>query len=327
MNTLTIDLERFKGKKIVVTGCAGFIGSHITDALLDAGAIVIGIDNLYNGLMSNLEEYALKNPNFTFYQADIRDTSFLIKIFKDIDLVYHKAAFISVHQSINMPEFCNEVNVNGTINVLNAARINDVEQVIFASSAALYADDLEVPKHEKMMRYPKTPYGVSKLAGESYMLSYFETYGLKTTCLRYFNVYGIRQRQTEYAGVLALFLGGILKEGKQPTIFGDGTQTRDFVYIKDVVKANLIVAYNLNAAGEIFNVATGSPIDINSLTQLVLKYTEREEINILYGPKRQGDILHSYADISKIREKIGFEPDYDIKAGVSEYITQLKNKL
>lgn len=317
-----MNLEKFKDKKVIVTGCAGFIGSHLTDSILDAGAKVIGIDNLYNGLMINLEN-ALKNPNFKFYQADVRDSSFLIEIFNGVDLVYHEGAFISVQQSIKMPELCNDVNVNGTINVLNAARINDVDQVIFASSAALYSDDLELPKHERMFRNPNTPYGVSKLAGETYLLSFYKTYGLKTTPLRYFNVYGPRQRNTEYAGVMALFIENILRYSKEPTIFGTGEQTRDFVYVKDVVKANLMVAYHPKAAGEIFNVATGNPIDINSLTKLIIKYTEREDLNINYGPERPGDILHSYADISKIKNLIGYKPDYSIEKGISEYISRL----
>ena len=228
--------------------------------------------------------------------------------------------------SIQMPEYCNDVNVSGTVNVLNAARINDVDQVIFASSAALYSDDLELPKHEKMFRNPNTPYGVSKLAGEVYLTTYYKTYGLKTTPLRYFNVYGPRQRQTEYAGVMALFIGNILSHNKQPIIFGDGTQTRDFVYVKDVVKANLMVAYNDNAYGEIFNVATGNPIDIKTLTILILKYIEREDLGYTFGPERQGDIKHSYADISKIKERIGFKPSYTIEAGLKEYITEIKQK-
>lgn len=322
---MSLNLDKFKDKKVIVTGSAGFIGSHLTDALLDAGAKVIGIDNLYNGLMNNLES-ALKNPNFKFIQADIRDGSFLIELFKDVNLIYHEGAFISVHQSIRMPEHCNDVNVSGTVNVLNAARINDVDQVIFASSAALYSDDLELPKHEKMFRNPNTPYGVSKLAGEVYLTTYYKTYGLKTTPLRYFNVYGPRQRQTEYAGVMALFIGNILSQNKQPIIFGDGTQTRDFVYVKDVVKANLMVAYNDNAYGEIFNVATGNPIDIKTLTILILKYIEREDLGYTFGPERQGDIKHSYADISKIKERIGFKPSYTIEAGLKEYITEIKQK-
>jgi UDP-glucose 4-epimerase len=321
---MELNIEKFVGKKIVVTGAAGFIGSHLTEGLLDAGAEVIGIDNLYNGLLSNLEIKALKNPKFTFYQADVIDGTFLTEIFKGIDLIYHEGAFISVHQSTKMPTYCNEVNITGTLNVLNAARINDVEQVIFASSAALYSDDVELPKHEKMMRGPKTPYGVSKLAGETYLLSFFDTYGLKTTPLRYFNVYGPRQRNTAYAGVMALFIENIFKKEQEPTIFGDGSQTRDFVYVKDVVKANMMVAFNPNAYGEIFNVATGNAIDIKKLTNLILKYTEREDMTIHYGPKRAGDILHSYADISKIKDKIGFEPDYSIERGVKEYIEELK---
>lgn len=320
---MTINTEKFENKKIVVTGCAGFIGSHITDALLAAGAEVIGIDNLFNGLMSHLDS-ALKNPRFKFYQGDVRDVSFLIELFKDVNLVYHEGAYISVHQSSIMPEYCNDVNVNGTLNILNAARINNLDQVIFASSAALYADDLELPKHEKMFRKPKSPYGASKLAGEVYLMTFNETYGMNTTALRYFNVYGPRQRMTEYAGVMALFIENIMRHSREPTIFGDGTQTRDFIYVKDVVKANLMVAYNPNSSGEIFNVGTSNPIDINSLTKLILKYTEREDMEIKYGPKRLGDILHSYADISKIQKEIGFQPDYSVKEGLSEYIQYLK---
>ena len=322
---MSANLEDFKDKKIAVTGCAGFIGSHLTDELLKLGANVIGIDNLYNGLINNLNN-ALKSPKFKFYQEDIRDGSFLIELFRDVDVIFHEAAFISVHLSTEMPEYCNDVNVNGTLNVLNAARINDVKRVIFASSAALYADDMELPKHEKMVTTPKTPYGVSKLAGETYSLAFYETYGLKTTSLRYFNVYGPRQRNTSYAGVIALFLEKVLRNGTDPTIFGDGKQTRDFIFVKDVVKANLMVAYNPNAIGEIFNVATGSPIDINSITKLILKYTKRPDLTVNYGPERLGDILHSYADISKIKIKIGFKPNYSINNGLLEYINYLTNK-
>lgn len=323
---MTINPEKFKEVNVLVTGSAGFIGSHITKTLLKAGANVIGIDNLFNGLMSNLEN-ALKNPKFKFYQADIRDSSFLIDICKDINLIYHEGAYISVHQSSVMPELCNNINVNGTLNILNAARINDVEQVIFASSAALYSDDLELPKHEKMFRAPKSPYGASKLAGEVYLMVFNETYDISTTALRYFNVYGPKQRNTEYAGVMALFIENLMRYNKEPTIFGDGTQTRDFIYVKDVVKANLMVAFHPKAAGEIFNVATGKPIDINTLTKLIFKYLEKEDFDIHYDPKRSGDILHSYADISKIRNIIGFQPDYSIERGIDEYISELRRTI
>ena len=323
---MNLDITKLKDKKILVTGCAGFIGSHLTDTLVKSGANIIGIDNLYNGILENLE-YPLNQPNFKFYSGDVRDGTFLIEITKDIDIIFHEGAFISVQQSKLMPELCNDTNVNGTLNILNAARINDVDRVVFASSAALYGNDPELPKHERMYPESETPYGVSKLAGESYMITFFKSYGLKTTPLRYFNVYGPRQRNTSYAGVMSLFIENILRYGKNPTIFGDGTQTRDFIYVKDIVKANILAALHPKAPGQVFNVATGNTIDINSLTRLILKYTNREDLKILYAPIRKGDILHSQADISKIQQMLGFESEYAIENGLKEYIEFLKNKI
>jgi len=323
---MSINLKEIKGKNILVTGCAGFIGSHLTEFLVNAGANVIGIDNFYNGLMENIDK--LKNyPNFKLFKADVRDCTFLQEITKDIDIIFHEGAFISVQLSKKMPEFCNDVNVKGTLNILNAARLNDVDRVIFASSAALYGDEPTLPKNEEMVPISLTPYGVSKLAGESYMITFYKAYGLKTTALRYFNVYGSRQRNTEYAGVMAVFLEGIIKDGKSPTIYGDGTQTRDFIYIKDVVKANILAATHPKSVGEVFNVATGETIDIKSLAKLILKYSNREDLEIKYAPFRKGDILHSKADITKIKKALGFNPDYSIEEGLSEYINYLKKTI
>jgi UDP-glucose 4-epimerase len=323
MNQSEIDWKKLEGQKIVVTGCAGFIGSHLTELLLSHDVKVIGVDNYYNGLEQNIIPF-LKNPNFTFYCGDVRDQSFLIEICKEVYAIFHEAAFISVPQSILMAGFCNDVNVTGTVNILNAARLNDVERVVFASSAAVYGDDPELPKHEKMFLTPISPYGVSKLAGESYLMAYYKAYGLKTTALRYFNVYGPRQRKGVYSGVMSIFIENILRNGIAPTIFGDGSQTRDFVYVKDIVKANVLSATHPNAPGNIFNVATGQTIDMTTLTKLILKYTGREDLPIHYGPVRAGDIVHSSADASKIRTLIGFHPDYDIDKGLSEYISHLK---
>ncbi|KKM18717.1 hypothetical protein LCGC14_1662860 [marine sediment metagenome] len=321
---MRLDSEKLSDKKVLVTGAAGFIGSHITDELIKADVHVIGIDNLYHGLLNNLEN-AFKSSKFTFFQSDIRDSAFLIEICRDIDLIYHEAAFTSAKQSVIMPRLCNDINVNGTINVLNAARINDVNQVIYASTAALYADDSELPKQEGMLPKPKTPYGVSKHAAEEYMISFNEIYGLNTTALRYFNVYGLRQRETDYGGVMSIFLNKIFKGDKELTIYGDGTQTRDFIYIKDIVKANLMVAYHPKSIGKVFNVATNNPVDINYLTDLIVRFSNMPNIEIQYAPKRGTDILHSYADISKIKKEIGFEPDYSIDQGIPEYISQFKN--
>lgn len=315
-------LKNIKDKNILITGSAGFIGSHLTETLVKANVNVIGIDNFYNGLSDNLKNF-IDKPNFKFYQGDIRDGEFIQEISKDIDIIFHVGAFISAQLSLKMSELCNDVNVKGTLNLLNAARLNDVERFVFSSSSALYGDGPELPKHERMYPDSLTPYGVSKLAGESYTTTFYKVYGLKTTALRYFNVYGPRQRNTEYAGVISLFTEGILREGKNPIIYGDGNQTRDFIYVNDIVKANILAATHSKSVGQIFNVATEKSIDINSLTKLILKYTNREDLEIKYAPPRKGDILYSQADITKIQMMLGFKPKYTIEEGLKEYIDYL----
>jgi UDP-glucose 4-epimerase len=307
-----------EGKRIVVTGAAGFIGSNLTDELLRRGAHVIGIDNLWNGRMENLRN-AQQHPAFEFHKVDIRDLSFLIEAFQDVDIVFHEAAFTSVPQSVKIPDMCNDVNVNGVLNVLNAARIRDVDRVVFASSSAVYGDTPTLPKHELMHLDPISPYGVSKYAGEAYMISYYRTYGLKTTPLRYFNVFGPRQRDSPYSGVIAIFLGRIT-EGQSPLIFGDGEQSRDFTYVQDVIDANIVAATHPRAPGEVFNVAAGSPISMNALTREILRILGREDLEINYGPVRVGDIVHSYGDLTKVKEMLGFAPKYTPLTGLQTYI-------
>ena len=307
----------FTGKRIVVTGAAGFIGSNLTDSLLELGAEVIGIDNLFNGRLENLDE-ALKHNKFKFHKGDIRDLNFLLDVFEGIDIVYHEAAFTSVPQSVKMPENCNDVNVNGVINVLNAAHRMKVEKVIYASSSSVYGDTPTLPKKEDMCRIPISPYGVAKLACEAYMQVYHQVYGLKTTSLRYFNVYGPRQKDSTYSGVIAIWLGNIIRD-EDLIIFGDGKNSRDFTYIKDVIQANLLVAKQ-DVAGEIFNVGTGSPITLTNLATLLLKLTHKEHLKINYKIPRLGDILHSYADISKANRSLKFEPKYNQEKGLEEYL-------
>ena len=313
----------FEEKRIVVTGAAGFIGSNLTDKLLELGAEVIGIDNLFNGRLINLDE-AKKNKNFEFHKADVRDLNFLIDIFKDIDMVYHEAAFTSVPQSVKMPESCNDVNVNGIMNILNAVRKCDVEKLIFASSSAVYGDTPTLPKQEDMKRIPISPYGVSKLACEAYMQAFNHVYGTNTIALRYFNVFGPRQRDSTYSGVIAIWLGRILR-GENPIIYGDGTNSRDFTFVQDVVNAN-ILAGESNASGEAINVGAGSPISLTNLAKLILKLTNKNNLDIDYADPRPGDILHSYADISKAKELLNFEPKYDQEAGLREYLHYYRKK-
>jgi len=306
-----------KEKRIVVTGAAGFIGSNLTDSLLEQGAEVVGIDNLFNGRMENLDK-AFKHNKFEFHKGDIRDLNFLLDVFKDVDIVYHLAAFTSVPQSIKMPENCNNVNVNGVLNVLNAARRMDVEKIIYASSSSVYGDTPTLPKKEDMCRLPISPYGVAKLACEAYMQTYHKVYGLKTTSLRYFNVYGPRQKDSTYSGVIAIWLGNIIRD-EDLTVFGDGKNSRDFTYIKDVIQANLLVAKQ-DVAGEIFNIGAGSQITLTNLAELMLKLTHKEHLKIKYTVPRPGDILHSYADISKANRLLKFEPKYNQEKGLEDYL-------
>ena len=312
-----------KEKRIVVTGAAGFIGSNLTDSLLEQGAEVTGIDNLFNGRLENLEE-AFKHNTFEFHKGDIRDLNFLLDVFKNVDIVYHEAAFTSVPQSVKMPENCNDVNVNGVLNVLNAARRMDVGKIIYASSSSVYGDTPTLLKREDMRRLPISPYGVAKLACEAYMQVYYQVYGLKTITLRYFNVFGPRQKDSTYSGVIAIWLGNIIRN-EDLTIFGDGTNSRDFTYIKDVIQANLLAAKQ-DVSGEIFNIGAGSPISLTELAKLILKITNKENLKIIYAEPRPGDIIHSYADISKAKKALTFEPKYNQEQGLKEYFKWYDNK-
>ncbi|MEE9378547.1 MAG: SDR family oxidoreductase [Candidatus Lokiarchaeia archaeon] len=308
---------KIEDKRVLVTGVAGFIGSNLTDKLLNLGATVIGIDNLFNGRLENLEE-ALNNKNFQFHKGDIRDFNFLLDIFKDIDIIFHEAAFTSVPQSVKMPESCNDVNINGTLNLLNAARKRDVEKIIFASSSAVYGDTPTLPKHENMPRIPISPYAVTKLTCESYMEVFHQVYGLNTITLRYFNVFGPRQQDSPYSGVIAIWLGRIIKN-KSLIIFGDGNNSRDFTYIKDVIQVNILAAEN-KRSGIILNIGAGSPITLLDLAKLMLKLTNKEDLGIIFDPPRSGDIIHSYADISKVIEILKFQPKYTQEQGLRDYL-------
>ena len=313
----------FKEKNVLVTGAAGFIGSNLTIELVNLGANVIGFDNLFNGRIENIEEI-IENKSFKFIKGDIRDFNFLLEVFEGIDIIYHVAAFTSVPQSVLMPETCNDVNVNGTLNVLNAARKKDIEKIIYSSSSSVYGDTPTLPKKEDMPRHPISPYGASKLACEGYMQAFHKIYGLRTLSLRYFNVFGPRQKDSPYSGVIAIWLGRLLNN-KDLIIFGNGEQSRDFTYVKDVVQANLIAAEQ-SFSGEIINIAAGAPITLSNLAKLILKLTKKEKLNISYTNTRPGDILHSYADISKAKELLNFQPKFNQEEGLKDYFNWYRHK-
>ncbi|MBN1217198.1 MAG: NAD-dependent epimerase/dehydratase family protein [Candidatus Lokiarchaeota archaeon] len=310
----------FQNKRVVVTGVAGFIGSNLADKLLELGAEVIGIDNLLTGRKENLA-LALNNTNFKFFQGDIRDLDFLLEIFKDIDIIFHQAAFTSVPQSILMPKTCNDINVDGILNILNVARKRDIENIVSASSAAVYGDDQTLPKKEDMLCTPISPYGVSKLAGEMYMQSYYHSYGLKTKSLRYFNVFGPKQRDSAYSGVIAIWFGNVVRN-EDVLVYGDGMQTRDFIYIKDIVHANLLASES-KVWGEVFNIGSGIPINLNTLAELIIKITNKANLKIKYKMQRNGDILHSYCDNNKAKEILKFIPTYNLEEGLKNYYKYL----
>ena len=313
----------FKGKNVLVTGAAGFIGSNLTLELVDLGANVIGFDNLFNGRIENLKEI-LENRSFKFIKGDIRDFNFLLEVVEDIDIIYHMAAFTSVPQSVLMPESCNDVNVNGTLNILNAARKRDIEKIIYASSSSVYGDTPTLPKKEDMQRLPISPYGASKLACEGYMQAFYQIYGLRTIALRYFNVFGPRQKDSPYSGVIAIWLGKLLNN-EELIIFGNGEQSRDFTYVKDIVHANLLAAEQ-DISGEIINIGAGSPITLSNLAKLMLKLTKKEKLKIIYKDNRPGDILHSYADISKANKLLNFQPKFNQEEGLKDYFSWYRDK-
>lgn len=297
-----------ENKNILITGGLGFIGSHIADELLDNNKVVI-LDNLSTGNI-----YNLKNPNhknLKIVKEDIRNAN-LDELTSNIDYVFHLAAMASVPLSIDRPSECNDINLNATVKLLTSAVRNDVEKIIFSSSSAVYGQNENMPLKESEQPMPKSPYAASKASCELYLKSFYDSYGLNYTSLRYFNVFGPKQnKDSQYAAVIPNFISALL-EGTQPVIYGDGEQTRDFIYVKDVVTAN-IKSCESDFNG-IVNVASGEKTSINQLYEIV-KTTLESDVEPKYLPERQGDIKHSLADVGNM-EKIDFKvdsTDFDVK--------------
>ena len=298
-----------KNKLIVVTGGAGFIGSHIAWELVRENEVIV-IDNLYTGKEENVP------PGAKLVKADIRDYSAIAELISNADYIFHEAAQVSVVESIRDPVFTEEVNVLGTLNILKAL-LEGHGKLIFASSAAVYGDNPNLPLRESERPRPLSPYGVTKVTGEEYLRVFHELYGLPVVALRYFNVFGPRQSANQYAGVISIFINRALKD-EPLVIFGDGKQTRDFIYVKDVVKANLLVAESRKANGRVFNVATGKQTTILELATKIIEITGATS-SIIFDKPRPGDIRHSLADISEIRN-LGFEPEWSLEEGLKKTV-------
>jgi len=298
----------------LITGVAGFIGSSLARALLTQGDQVRGIDNFSTGKRDNITEIL---GTIDFREADLLDLEAMHEACRGVDYVFHEAAIPSVPKSVLDPLGSNRANVDGTVHVLIAARDAKVKRVVYAASSSAYGDTPTLPKQESMPPNPISPYAVAKLASEYYMTSFYRCYGLETVCLRYFNIFGPRQDpNSPYSGVLAKFITQMLA-GEQPTIFGDGEQSRDFTYIDNVVSANLLAAKAspAKAVGQVFNVATGTRVDLNQTFRL-LKNIIGYRGEVKYGPERAGDVKHSLADLSRTANALGYKPGVDFEEGL-----------
>lgn len=300
-------------KKALVTGGAGFIGSHLVEALVDRKCKVTVIDNLSSG---NLLNIAPLKERITFYQGDIRQKTLLEKAAEGCDVIFHLAAMVSVPQTVDVPVESAEINDIGTLNVFEAARSRKARRIVFSSSCAVYGDDPELPKTEDMNPKPTSPYAVQKLAAEHYARLYEELYGVESVCLRYFNVFGPRQDPSSpYSGVISIFMTRAASN-EAPLIYGDGNQSRDFIYVKDVVHANLLAAAMNKPRGSIFNIGTGDRVSINRLWELIAAIGRQPKLRPKYESARAGDIRHSYAGMDLAKSLLKFTPDISLKQGL-----------
>jgi nucleoside-diphosphate-sugar epimerase len=305
---------------VLVTGGSGFIGSHLVEALLRRGACVRILDNLTTGDRANLAGMPAGREDcgrFTFIEGDVTDRATVRAAVKGIDYVLHQAALPSVQRSVEDPLTSNMVNVEGTLNVLVAARDVGVKRVVYASSSSVYGDSPQLPKVERMAPNPVSPYAVSKLAAEAYCRTFTRVYSLETVSLRYFNVFGPRQDPASvYAAVLPRFIEAFLDQ-KPPVIYGDGTQSRDFTFIENVVQANLLALEAQGVEGETFNIACGESVDLRAVLRLLTEFSGNL-VEPEYRAPRAGDVKHSLADISKAERMLGYRPVIPFREGLQQ---------
>jgi UDP-glucose 4-epimerase len=306
--------------KVVVTGGAGFIGSHIVEQWLKEGAEVHIIDNLRTGFLSNVELF----PEAVFHKFSVTEREKVFEVIEGADYVYNLAAMISVPESVEKPNECVDINVNGLLNVLDASKEFGVKKIIHSSSAAVYGDNPASPKSTDMKPQPKSPYGITKLDGEFYLQMYNDLFDIGAVSLRYFNVFGPKQDpKSQYAAAVPIFIAKALKNDPI-IIYGDGEQTRDFIFVKDVVKANILAAKKENVNG-VYNVALGKATSINMIANEIIKLTGSKS-KIVYEGERTGDIKHSLASIENTQMELGFAADYSLEEGLEETIKFFSNR-
>jgi nucleoside-diphosphate-sugar epimerase len=289
--------------RYLVTGGAGFIGSHIAETLVGKGQDVVVLDNISTGRLENMQSF---EKDITFVEGDIRDTEAVERAMKGVDYVIHQAALASVPRSIDDPTASQQVNTQGTLNLLLAAKAGGAKRFVYASSSSVYGDSETLPKLESMTPSPKSPYAAAKLSGEQYCLIFSDIYGLPTVSLRYFNVFGPRQDPTsQYSAVIPIFTTALINN-QSPTVYGDGEQSRDFTYIDNVVAANLLACESNDPGGKVYNIACGDRFTLNKLYS-DLKSILGATVDPIYAPERAGDVKHSQADIEMIQRELDFK--------------------
>jgi len=312
-------------ERILVTGGAGFIGSHIVDRCVAEGHEVRVLDDLSNSTVTNLEEH-IKKHTIEFLKGDIRDPKAVKDSIRDVDVVFHEAAQVSVPLSMGDPLHTDDVNVRGTLNLLAAASDERVERFVYASSSSVYGEPKKLPVTEDWPLQPLSPYAASKIAGEAYCTSFCKARGLPTVCLRYFNVFGPRQGSNGYASVIPAFIRSLL-EDRPMTIFGDGIQTRDFVHVRDVVEANMLAMSTSAAVGVAYNIGSGKPVTVTELARVLGQIAGGRSPPPLHLPPRSGDVKHSLADITRAKEALGYRPGTDLKADVEALFKSLERQV
>ena len=331
---------KLKGRRVLVTGGAGFIGCNLVRRLIKEGAQVRVFDNFSTGKRDNLKDLVGVNPSVSviarsvttrqsqtpvlpvsvspsldIFEGDLRDFALILEATKDIEIIFHEAALPSVIRSVRAPNTTNDVNITGTLNLLEAARANGVKKVIYASSSSIYGDSETLPKKEYMIPNPLSPYAVSKIAGEYYMKVFHRLYGINTIILRYFNVYGPYQDPTsEYSGVIAKFITAFINK-KPITVYGDGEQSRDFTYVDDVVESNILTA-NTKVSGDVFNVAGGNRHTLNQMIKILKSIFKKDDYEVVYKDVRPGDVKHSQAEVSKISAELNFSAKISFEKGL-----------
>lgn len=309
--------------KYLVTGGAGFIGSHITEELIKRGEEVRVLDNFLTGKRENIAPFL---SDIDLIEGDIRDFSQCQKAVKGIDYVLHQAALPSVPRSVSDPITSNEINITGTLNMLTASKEEGIKSFVFASSSSVYGDAQRLPKKEGNEGNPLSPYALGKLTGEQYCRIFSQLYGFNTVCLRYFNIFGPRQDPfSQYAAAIPNFVTKILKS-ENPIIYGDGEQSRDFTFVSNVVEANLLASQAQNVSGEVFNIACGSRTTVNVLVDEI-KTVLGKDIPSNFTDPRPGDVRHSHADISRAVEKLNYKPLITFKEGLEKTISWYKENM